>query len=68
MKIMGWAGVRIPTGKEIFLKTGSEAHPASYSMDAGGSFPGVKSLHLVPSSRTVELHIYSPCLPGIMFN
>jgi hypothetical protein len=27
---------------DIFLKTGSEAHPVSYSIDAGGSFPGGK--------------------------
>jgi hypothetical protein len=39
--------VRSPTGAEDFssspcVKTGSEAHPASYPMGTGGSFPGGK--------------------------
>jgi hypothetical protein len=40
--------VRSPNGAEDFssslcVQTGSEAHPASYSMDTGGSFPGGKA-------------------------
>jgi hypothetical protein len=42
----GWtAGVRFPSKARDFslfhnLQTGSGAHPASYPMDTGGSFPG----------------------------
>jgi hypothetical protein len=38
-------GVRVP-GQEFFLyvfQTGSGAHPASYLMGTGGSFPGGKA-------------------------
>jgi hypothetical protein len=44
----GWTtGVRLPTGTRDFsllysVQTGSEAHPASYPMGIGGSFPGGK--------------------------
>jgi hypothetical protein len=58
-------GVRSPVGAKDFssnlcVQTGSEAHPASCTMDTGGSFPGTKarpgrdadhSPHLVPKSR-----------------
>jgi hypothetical protein len=39
-------GVRVPVGSRIFSmssKTGSEAHPASYPMGIGGSFPRDKA-------------------------
>jgi hypothetical protein len=41
-------GVRSPTGAEDFssslcVQTGSGAHPASYLMGTGGSFPGGKA-------------------------
>jgi hypothetical protein len=51
------------------VKTGSEAHPASYSMDTRGSFPEVKrpgceADHSPPSSAEVkecmELYLHSP--------
>jgi hypothetical protein len=48
-------------GKEFSLfhsvQTGSEAHPVSYSMDTGGSFPRGKATGtcLVPRSRMVRL-------------
>jgi hypothetical protein len=40
--------VRYPTGAEDFssspcVQTGSEAHPASYPVGTGGSFPGGKA-------------------------
>jgi hypothetical protein len=38
-------GVPVPVGSEGFLhivETGSGAHPASYPMGTGGSFPGGK--------------------------
>jgi hypothetical protein len=43
----GWGvGVRVSVGSRIFPSPqrpdGSGAHPASYPMDTGGSFPGVK--------------------------
>jgi hypothetical protein len=54
------------------VQTGSEAHPASYTMGTG-SFPGVKRPergvdHLPPSSaevkERVELYFYSPSGPS----
>jgi hypothetical protein len=36
-------GVRFPAGAGTPIQTGSGAHPASYPMGAGGSFPGVKA-------------------------
>jgi hypothetical protein len=40
-------GVRVPAGQELSLldivQTGSGAHPASYPMGTGGSFPGGKA-------------------------
>jgi hypothetical protein len=80
---MGWISrVRFPTVQEFPLldsiQTNSGAHPASYPMGTGYSFPGGKSgrdmklpahLLLVPRSRKLELNLYSPiCLYGIMFN
>jgi len=53
------------------VQTGSEAHPASYTMGTA-SFPGVKRLglgfdHPLPSSaevkERVELYLYSPSGP-----
>jgi len=47
-KAMGWTSrVWFSVGAEIFcfhhhIQIGSEAHPASYSMSTGGSFPGGK--------------------------
>jgi hypothetical protein len=40
--------VRFPAGVTDFsllhsVQTGSEAHPASYTIDTGGSFPGNKA-------------------------
>ena len=61
-------GVRFSTP----VQTGSEAHPASYTMGTG-SFPGVKQLghgvdHPLPSSaevkERVELYLFSPCGPS----
>jgi hypothetical protein len=57
----GWTpGVRFPARQRDFsllfsVQTGSGAHPASYSMGTGGSFPGgnvavASHLHLVPRS------------------
>jgi hypothetical protein len=56
--------VRSPTGAEDFssspcVQTGCGAHPASYPMGTGGSFPGVKARpgrdadHSLPSSAEV---------------
>jgi hypothetical protein len=49
------------------VHTGSGAHPASYKMGTGASFPEVKRpgrepdhLQLVPSSENVALYIHSP--------
>jgi hypothetical protein len=51
------------------IQTGSEAHPASYPMDMGRSFPGGKAdgrekltthLHLVPRLRMVKIYLHSP--------
>jgi hypothetical protein len=73
---MDWtAGVRSPTEAEDFsstlcVQTGSGAHPASYTMGTGGSFPGGKGQpgrdadHSPPSSAEVnkelELNLPSP--------
>jgi hypothetical protein len=73
--------VRSPTGAEDFssspcVQTGSEAHPASYPMGTGGSFPGVKRgqgvtltthPHLVPRLRMSRSYTSSPlmCLHGV---
>jgi hypothetical protein len=57
--------VRSPTGEEDFssspcVQTGSGAHPASYPMGTGGSFPGGKARpgsdadHSPPSSAEVK--------------
>jgi hypothetical protein len=61
----GLDGVRSPTEAEDFsstfcVQTGSGAHPASYTMGTGGSFPGGKALpgrdadHSPPSSAEVK--------------
>jgi hypothetical protein len=45
---------------DLFVHTGSGAHPASCPMDTGGSFPGAKArpgrdaYHSPPSSAEVE--------------
>jgi hypothetical protein len=57
-------GVRSPAGAEDFssslcVQTGSEAHPASYTIGTGGPFPGGKvwpgrdADHSPPSSAEV---------------
>jgi hypothetical protein len=57
--------VRSPTGAkdfscDLFVQTGSEAHPASCTMGTGGTFPGGKERqrrdadHSPPSSAAVE--------------
>jgi hypothetical protein len=59
------AGVRSPTEAEDFssnlrVQTGSGAHPASCTVDTGGSFPGGKGWqgrdadHSPPSSAEVK--------------
>jgi hypothetical protein len=59
------AGVRSPTEAQDFssslcVHTGSGAHPASYTMGTGGSFPGGKARpgrdadHSPPSSAEVK--------------
>jgi len=65
-----WSGDRIPVGGPRFsapVKTGPEAHPASYTLGVG-SFPGIKRPgcgvdHPPPSSaevkERVELYLYS---------
>jgi hypothetical protein len=60
------------------FQTDSGAHPASYSMRMGGSFPRVKrpgvvklttDLHRVPTSRIVELYLCFPIhLLVLVFN
>jgi hypothetical protein len=73
---MDWtAGVRSPIEAEDFssnlcIQTGSGAHPASYTVGTGGSFPGGKvqpgrdADHSPPSSAKVkkeyELNLLSP--------
>jgi hypothetical protein len=76
---MDWTiGVRYPTKAEDFssslcVQTGSGAHPASYPVGTGGSFPGVKARpgrdadHSLPSSDEVkyeeELYLLFPQTP-----
>jgi hypothetical protein len=59
------AGIRSPTGLKVFssnlwVQTGSGAHPASYTMGTVGSFPGGKARpgrdadHSPPSSAEVK--------------
>jgi hypothetical protein len=60
------------------LQTGSDAHPASYTVGTGASFPeGYSSrsekptthLHLVLRLRMVTLYLHTPiCLHGLVFN
>jgi hypothetical protein len=73
--------VRSPTGEEDFssspcIQTGSGAHPASYPMGTGGSFPGCKARpgrdadHSPPSNAEVKMsrsYTSSPpmCLHGV---
>jgi hypothetical protein len=51
-------GVRVPVEQEFSLlhvaQTGSEAHPASYPMDTGGSFPRHEADHSPPNSAEVK--------------
>jgi hypothetical protein len=67
---------RYPTGTGNFslhhrVQNGSGAHPASYPMDSGGSFPGSKTAGVwswpLPSSAEVkewvELYLHSPSTP-----
>jgi hypothetical protein len=77
---MDWTtGVRSPTEAEDFssslcIQTSSGAHPASYPMGTGGSFPGGKARprrdadHSPPSSTEVkneqELYLLSPQAPS----
>jgi hypothetical protein len=51
------------------IQTASRAHRTSYAMGTGGCIPGNKAsgglkliicLHIVPSSRMVELYLHSP--------
>jgi hypothetical protein len=62
--------VRFPAEQNFTLlhsvQTGSEAHPASYTMGIRGNFPWGKAagdeadLNLVPRSEMVELYLHSP--------
>jgi hypothetical protein len=66
-------GVRVPVGSKIYLlqvvRTGSGAHPASYSMGTKGFFPeeqrpGREADHLPPSSAEVKkTRIYTSTSP-----
>jgi hypothetical protein len=46
------------------VQTGSEAHPASYTMSTGGSFPGDEAAGAAPCSAEVkecmELYLHYP--------
>jgi hypothetical protein len=61
------SGVWVPLGAGNITghstQTGSGAHPASYSMSSGDSFPGDKAAHSRPSSaevkECVELYFHS---------
>jgi hypothetical protein len=67
-------GVRSPAGAKVFssnlyVQTGSEAHPASCRVDTGGPFPGAKRgrgvtltthPHLMPRSRMSRSYTSSP--------
>jgi hypothetical protein len=67
------AGVRVPVGSEFSLLyivcTGSGAHPASYPMGTGGSFPegkaqGREADHSPPASAEFkEMWIYTSTPP-----
>jgi hypothetical protein len=70
----GRSGDRIPVGARFSapFQTGSDAHPATYTMGTG-SFPGVTRPgrgvdHPSPSSakvkERVELYLYSPSGPS----
>jgi hypothetical protein len=81
IKYFFYRTVRFPTVAEDFssnpcVQTGSGAHPASYPMGTGGSFPGVKRgrgvtltthPHLVPRLRMSRSYTSSPpvCLHGV---
>jgi hypothetical protein len=64
--------------RQIVLQTGSGAHPTSYLMGPGGSFPEVKRPereinHSPPTSaevkKSVDLYIHSPIhLHGVVLN
>jgi hypothetical protein len=71
---MGWmaekSGLDSQEGQDIFLhnlQTGSEAHPASYTIHIGGCFPGgmaarvkmTTQVHLMLALR-IELYPHSP--------
>jgi hypothetical protein len=70
-----WVGVRVPVGSTIFsppiVQTGSGAHPASYTMGTGGSFPGIKRPgrevdHSTPTSAEVKkMWIYTSTPPYV---
>jgi hypothetical protein len=50
-------GGRVPVGARIFflhVSMGSRAHPASYPMSTGDSFPGGKADHSLPTSAEVK--------------
>jgi hypothetical protein len=78
----GWVGVLVPVGPKIFssplVQTGSQAHPASYPMGTGGSFPGGKAVGawnwpLASNScwvqENVDLYIHVPIRPhGVVLN
>jgi hypothetical protein len=67
-------GIRSPAGEKNFssilcVQTGSEAHPASYTMGTGGLFPGAKRgwgvtltthPYLMPRSRMSRSYTSSP--------
>jgi hypothetical protein len=64
----------LPTGARDFsvlytVQTSFEAHPDSYTMDKGGSFPEGKAarglkltvhFHLMQRSKMMELYVHSP--------
>jgi hypothetical protein len=51
------------------VQTGSGAHPASYPMDTGGSFPGGKAEHSPPASVEIKkFWIYTFITPYKAFN
>jgi hypothetical protein len=69
------AGVRSPTeaqdlSSNICIQTGSGAHPTSYTMGTGGSFPGVKrgrgvmlTTHPLLVPRLRKSRSYTSCHP-----
>jgi hypothetical protein len=56
------------------VQNDNAAHPASYPVGAGGSFPRWKAarswshLYLAPWSRKMELYPHSPCLQGTVLD